>query len=350
MTKLFAESKDEPTGIAPREQSRGDSQISSAPVSAFDGVSLNGWKVRGSGNWRAQDGELVGSSNPGQTGWLVLDRSLEDLVLKLSFRAESSEVGVLLRNAPLSWSRYSHPPRQAGEKTSGLYVTLSGPHAGAMSLITLDEQGNELDRKPIPPPPTAVPHAENPPTAGACAPIFCVGINHAQGTKYGYGPEPPVQISTGAEGWQHVELVLRGSAASWDNSGMAAALEQRSQYGELALRASGSGNSSVRIEDIAIADLTRRVAGLACNAGDPKYRYLSDLFYSEGIGAGDLNRDGLDEVIAGPFYYEGPDYRVAHEIFPPTTVNVGGPANSGITPVVFRSTWPTSLATDGPTF
>ena len=35
---------------------------------------------------------------------------------------------------------------------------------------------------------------------------------------------------------------------------------------------------------------------------------LSDLFYAEGATFGDLNGDGVMDLIAGPFWYEGPTY------------------------------------------
>jgi hypothetical protein len=70
------------------------------------------------------------------------------------------------------------------------------------------------------------------------------------------------------------------------------------------------------------------VAGLARDTKGG-FRQLNDLFYSEGVTAGDLNRDGYDEIVAGPFYYVGPDYTVAREIYPPTTINVGGPGEHG---------------------
>ena len=43
---------------------------------------------------------------------------------------------------------------------------------------------------------------------------------------------------------------------------------------------------------------------------------LSDEFYAEGAGIGDLNRDGTPDVVAGPFWYEGPDYEARHEFYP----------------------------------
>ncbi len=43
---------------------------------------------------------------------------------------------------------------------------------------------------------------------------------------------------------------------------------------------------------------------------------LSDQFFSEGATFGDLNRDGHPDAIAGPYWYEGPDFQVRHEIYP----------------------------------
>lgn len=45
---------------------------------------------------------------------------------------------------------------------------------------------------------------------------------------------------------------------------------------------------------------------------------LSDKFWAEGANFGDLNRDGVNDVIAGPYWYEGPDFQKRHELYPPT--------------------------------
>ena len=46
---------------------------------------------------------------------------------------------------------------------------------------------------------------------------------------------------------------------------------------------------------------------------------LSDQFWSEGANAGDLNNDGVSDVISGPWWWEGPDYSKRHEFYPATT-------------------------------
>lgn len=43
---------------------------------------------------------------------------------------------------------------------------------------------------------------------------------------------------------------------------------------------------------------------------------LTDKYYCDGIDAGDINRDGQLDIVAGPFWYEGPDFQTAHEFYP----------------------------------
>src|SRR5688500_18822942 len=45
-------------------------------------------------------------------------------------------------------------------------------------------------------------------------------------------------------------------------------------------------------------------------------KVLTDQYYCDGITAGDINRDGKPDVIAGPFWYEGPDFTAKHEFYP----------------------------------
>jgi putative membrane-bound dehydrogenase-like protein len=44
---------------------------------------------------------------------------------------------------------------------------------------------------------------------------------------------------------------------------------------------------------------------------------LTDVYYSEGANFGDINGDGIPDVVYGPYWFEGPDFEKKHEIFPP---------------------------------
>ncbi len=46
---------------------------------------------------------------------------------------------------------------------------------------------------------------------------------------------------------------------------------------------------------------------------------LSNLFHCEGINYGDFNHDGKMDVVAGAFWYEGPDFQKKHEFRPSKT-------------------------------
>lgn len=45
-------------------------------------------------------------------------------------------------------------------------------------------------------------------------------------------------------------------------------------------------------------------------------RILHDAYFSDGIATGDLNRDGHPDVVAGPFWYEGPEFKSRREFYP----------------------------------
>lgn len=46
---------------------------------------------------------------------------------------------------------------------------------------------------------------------------------------------------------------------------------------------------------------------------------LHDQFWSEGATFGDLNKDGHNDIIAGPWWWAGPDFKQRHEFYPATT-------------------------------
>jgi len=44
---------------------------------------------------------------------------------------------------------------------------------------------------------------------------------------------------------------------------------------------------------------------------------LTDKYYCDGVNTADINGDGKKDVIAGPFWYEGPDFKQGHAFYEP---------------------------------
>ncbi len=57
-------------------------------------------------------------------------------------------------------------------------------------------------------------------------------------------------------------------------------------------------------------------------------RQLSDTYYSEGANFGDFDGDGINDVVYGPFWFQGPEFKTKHEIYKPVAQNVRGYADN----------------------
>jgi len=58
---------------------------------------------------------------------------------------------------------------------------------------------------------------------------------------------------------------------------------------------------------------------------------LTEEFYCEGAYYADFNRDGKPDVVSGPFWYQGPDFRQKHEIRPPKSFDPKGYSDNFLT-------------------
>lgn len=63
--------------------------------------------------------------------------------------------------------------------------------------------------------------------------------------------------------------------------------------------------------------LVDKLSGTDFNSHSFHRFQLTGEYYSEGCAAGDLNRDGHDDVIYGPHWYAGPKFETRHEIYRP---------------------------------
>ena len=223
----------------------------------FNGTSLAGWHTLGGSTWQVQNGAIAATANTGSSGWLILDKGYEDVILKLAFQCSACEGGVLFRNAPLD-----------GGRTSGLYVPVSGPDAANVYRVTLDAQGKELDRKLI--------SARKPRNSLAT-------------------------ISDLGGGWSEFSIQLHGTIADSTRGPTVAAHDTGSPYGQIAL---GLSKGDLRVKDIVLDNLLNRRMGLPTETTGAGFRrlQLTDRYYSEGITAGDFNHDGVMDVVAGPYF------------------------------------------------
>ena len=106
------------------------------PDGAFKGSALTGWHVVGDADWSAQNGEIIGKAKPGTNGgWLVLDKSFQDVQLYLNYQCTGEcKSGLLLR-----------AKKAADGSMTGVFVSLADGDTGYYS-VALDASGKETSR------------------------------------------------------------------------------------------------------------------------------------------------------------------------------------------------------------
>ena len=103
------------------------------PDGSFKGSTLTGWHIVGGADWSAQNGELIGRAKPGTSGgWLVMDKSFQDLQLYTSVKCTGEcKSGVLLR-----------AQKTADGGMTGVYVSLSNGDTNAYA-VAIDQTGRK---------------------------------------------------------------------------------------------------------------------------------------------------------------------------------------------------------------
>jgi len=294
------------------------------PDATFKGSTLTGWHVLGQADWRAQNGEVVGTVKPGGNGgWLVIDRSYQDLELFTNFRCTGGcKTGILFRAT------------KTAEGMKGIYLSLNEGDV-AMYRVTLGADGQELSREPLrssggggrsgPPnpaaagrgaPPNAAPAARGGGGGGRNAVPNVDGIQLDPQTPLPFAPPTP-GLRPGE--WNQFEIFLNASIQVWLNDvnvrDMPGAVPEDAAglYGPLALYVGGAGE--VRYKDIAYKDAQTRLAPPERVSSHFRMQRLSEFYYAWSAAAADFNHDGVLDVVAGPYIYFGPDYTKSREIF-----------------------------------
>jgi hypothetical protein len=301
------------------------------PDWTFKGSALTGFQTIGAAQWTATNGEIVGRPTAPEGGWLVLDKSLQDVEFGADFRcADGCKTGVLLRAQKTD----------AGMK--GVFVALDGTAPAGFS-IALDASGKEVSRQPLgsggggmaryatgtspssPAPraggagaPAAAPgapaggRAAAPPAAGRGGPSAVTSIV----------PRPSNAIKP--NDWNDLDVIidvtlLRPHVNSSNAGGGVAVTDELGAYGPIALYVGGTGE--VRFRDVSYKDLNvkRHVAERV----SPNFRMqqLTPFQYSWAQAVADVDRDGHNDIIIPPFIFMGPDYLKAREFYAAETLN-----------------------------
>jgi hypothetical protein len=283
----------------------------------FQGSSLGGWQRLGNANWRAENGEITATPQTPDGGWLVLDKSYQDLELYTEFRCpENCDAGILLR-----------AEKTADGGWKGIYVSLAGE--GGSYEVILNADGKELKRTSLLRATAQFARMAAGPWANGAAqvpgfarPAITLAEQQEEASKPP-APTPPrpagaftpprPQVKTGE--WNTLNVIVDADMVWTTLNGRrganSATNDRMMSYGPIALHAAGAGE--VHFRDVAIKDLNRKTEPAEHVSSHFWMQQLNDFFYSWGATAGDINHDGIPDVIAGPFYYLGPDYTERRE-------------------------------------
>jgi hypothetical protein len=342
-------------GLASAQQSPAPNFI---PDTIFRGSNLSGWHVIGQADWKAQNGEIIGAAKAGSNGgWLMLDKSYQDLQFFARFRCTGDcKTGVLVR------------AQKTPTGYKGLFVSLS-PDDLSSYQVTLDEQGRELSRtqgrvftgmaRVAPPPdqdntPGRV-QSLMPPPPGAQGQGGIV----APGGRAGL--PPPIVIDSlmppprglRQSDWNTIEVIvdaniLRPYLNDANEIPPRDTGDEGEGYGPMALFIGGTGE--VRFKDVSWKDLNLQVVPSEQESSRFRMQQLDQFYYAWGADAGDINRDGVLDVVAGPYYNLGPDYTQRREIYLVNPFAPGTQFTNNMVLYVYDFTgdgWPDVLAGQG---
>ncbi|HEX4230011.1 MAG TPA: FG-GAP-like repeat-containing protein [Bryobacteraceae bacterium] len=291
------------------------------PDYILKGSSLNGWHTSGQAEWRAKNGELTGTPKDAGGGWLVLDKSFQDAAFFADvYCTGACDAGILFRL------------EKTADGMKGIYFSIKPGDLGSYA-VTLDSSGRIVHRQKL-----SAAHSNE---ALGNSPIGKGGLNRnplSKGFNIGVLPLPAgihlpeLKRPTGdyiPDDWNGVEVLMSGDALRPALNGGAlqlsgnpisgAVTDAMGAYGPIAIYAGGSGD--VRLKNVCYKDLLRRSFPREYLSKNYRMQRLDAFYYSWSAAVADVNRDGVPDIIAGPYVYLGPDYTEAQEIYTPVAYN-----------------------------
>ena len=272
-------------------------------VSLFDGTSLAAFTPVGPAPWRVTAGEIAASGG----GWLQMKTPWQDGRIKFRFRCDGGcDTGILLRGQP------------KGEVFDGIYMSLAPGNAGAILSVTVSADGRILNSQP----PQRGPVPVRPSTFADVSTLVTPG---APPPPPAGGPRPAAAetLPLNPDGWNYVTVGLRDGAFSAQINGKLvgapAPLVGINNFGVMQIR----GAAGLKLKDLAFEDFIVRTEPRGAVGAGFALQRLSELYYGETAAIADLNKDGRADIIAGPLWFEGPDFRRSHEYTVPVSGNIG---------------------------
>ena len=264
------------------------------PDFTFKGSTLTGWHPLGDADWRAESGEIIGTPKSAGGGWLLMDKALQDTGIYASFKCTGGcRTGLLLR------------AEKTADGMKGLLVSLTEGEQG-LFRVTLDARGQETHRDKLRPAAAMIRFGQP-----ATAPVPGGGRGPGRGPVYHAGDWNSIQAIVDAD-------ILRAAMNAGPGGLGAGVTEDESNgFGSIGLYVGGSGE--VRFKDVAYKDLAVKDAPPEQVSSHFRMQRLDEFYYSWGVTAADINHDGVMDLVAGPYYYLGPDYTKRREIYAAST-------------------------------
>src|SRR5690554_2564697 len=271
-------------------------------------VSSDNWRVLGETEWRVKNnGEIIGTAEKqSQRGLFILDTAFQDVGFQVSFKSSGEgELGVIFRL------------EKSEEGMHGLLVSVQGDEVVPFR-ISFDVEGQEVNRERLRQA-GGIWYRVAPPE----------DKTNAEPQRVNFPPRPaepedlPLSRPNTAlrqEEWNKIEVFLDVNVIRTflnDGREIGGAIDGKEGlqgYGAIALYMSGAGK--VHFKDILIKDISIRETPIEESSPRFTVQRISDMYYSWAADAADFNKDGVMDVVAGPYIYYGPDYTKRREIFP----------------------------------
>jgi hypothetical protein len=275
--------------------------------------------VLGAADWKAIDGELVGTPKSTDGGWLVLDKSFQDVEFGADFKCVGAcRTGVLLR----------------AEKTptgmKGVFLSLDASEVGGYA-VTVDATGKIVSRERLRPGGGLMRIAPSAAEAAAAAAARGGGAGRGAGAAAPGGrgalpatlPNLTEPSALKPNDWNDVDLVIDANIMRpWVNTspnGGGAADDDLGRFGPIAIYVGGSGE--VHFRDVSYRDLSLK--RFVKEELSPNYRMLrlTPFYYSFASAAADFDGDGNMDIVSGPFIFLGPDFTKVREFYMALSTN-----------------------------